>query len=122
MFSFYIFALFFLNDNMNRLSENEIKAFEKFYGKKVSSEKLNIEGFKKAIPFDIYDGRAVGFLDDSRYDMVYPTLSAIKGSDDLSNAVIEYVGVEKKWEIEVLHVLMTFNTLYKDGVEVKPKN
>lgn len=106
---------------MNRLSENEIKAFEKFYGKKVSSEKLNIEGFKKAIPFDIYDGRAVGFLDDSRYDMVYPTLSAIKGSDDLSNAVIEYVGVEKKWEIEVLHVLMTFNTLYKDGVEVKPK-
>ena len=107
---------------MIKLSENEQKAFEKFYGKMVCSEKLNIEGFKKPIPFDIYDGHAVGFLNGSRYDMTYPTLSAIKGSDDLADAVMEYVGVEKKWEIEVLHVLMTFNTLHKDGVEVKPKN
>ena len=57
------------------MNNNESKIWEKFYGKKVCSENLNIEGFKKAIPFDIYDGHAI--CEDykgHRFDMVYPQL------------------------------------------------
>jgi len=39
--------------------KDESKIWEKFYGKKICSERLNIEGFGKPIPFDIYDGHAV---------------------------------------------------------------
>jgi hypothetical protein len=110
-----------LNNN-GKMNKDESKIFEKFYGKKVCTEKLNIEGFTKAIPFDIYDGYAV--CDDYKghhFDMVYPQLKAIMDSKELSDAVIEYVGgIETKEEISVIHVLMAFNTLYKDGVEIKP--
>jgi hypothetical protein len=105
------------------MNNNESKIWEKFYGKKVCSENLNIEGFKKAIPFDIYDGHAVcESYRGHRFDMIYPQLKAVKDSKELSDAVIEYVGeISDKEEITVIHVLMAFNTLYKDGVEVKPK-
>jgi hypothetical protein len=105
------------------MNNNESKIWEKFYGKKVCSENLNIEGFKKPIPFDIYDGHAI--CEDyrgHRFDMVYPQLKAVKDSKELSDAVIEYIGeISDKEEITVIHVLMAFNTLYKDGEEIKPK-
>lgn len=102
--------------------KDESSVWEKFYGKKVCSEKLNIEGFAKPIPFDIYDGHAIcENYRGHRYDMVYPQMKAITESNELSDAVIDYVGnITQKEEITVLHVLMAFNTLYKDGVEVVP--
>ena len=105
------------------MNNNESKIWEKFYGKKVCSENLNIEGFKKPIPFDIYDGHAIcENYKGHRFDMVYPQLKAVKDSKELSDAVIEYIGeISDKEEITVIHVLMAFNTLYKDGVEIKPQ-
>lgn len=102
----------------------EEKAWEKFYGKKICTERLNIEGFSKPIPFDIYDGHAICYdYKGSRYDMIYPMMKAVKDSKELSDAVIEYIGdIKDKEEITVLHILISFNTLYKNGVEVKPKN
>ena len=41
------------------MEKDESKIFEKFYGKKVCTERLNVEGYKKPIQFDIYDGYAV---------------------------------------------------------------
>lgn len=103
--------------------EFEEKVWEKFYGKKVCTERLNIEGFSKPIPFDIFDGHAICYdYKGSRYDMHYPMLKAVKESNELSEAVMNYIGnIEDKEQITVLHVLISFNTLYKDGVEVKPK-
>ena len=103
---------------------NEEKICEKHCVKKVCSEKLNIEGFKKPIPFEIYDGYAYcANYKGHRFDMVYPKLKAIKGAKTLSDAVIDYIGnINDKEEITVIHVLMAFNTLYKDGVEIKPNN
>ncbi len=99
---------------------DESKIFEKMYGQKVLSADLNIDGFEEKIPFDIYDGYAV--CEDykgSRYDMVFPTLRAIKEFKELYEAVIDEVDeITTKEEINVMHVLLTFNTLYKDGVEV----
>lgn len=100
---------------------NEDKMLEKFYGKKVATERLNIEGFAKPMPFDIYDGYAV--CRDFRghtYDMVYPLLKMAKECKELYEPIMEYVGgIDSIDEITVIHVLMTFSTLYKDGVEVQ---
>ena len=104
------------------MNKDESKIWEKFYGKKICSENLNIEGFRKAIPFDIYDGYAV--CEDykgHRFDMLYPQIKAVKDSKELSDAVIEYIGIRNKEEITVIHILMAFNTLYRDGIEVRPK-
>jgi hypothetical protein len=101
--------------------KNELLYLEKHYGKKITTEKLNIEGFPKPIPFDIYDGYAVCFNHKGhRYDMRYPCMKAVQDSKEISDAIISYVGgIEDAEEITVIHVLMTFNTLYKDGVEVE---
>ena len=106
-----------------KITTDESKIYEKYCGKKICTENLNIEGFKKPIPFDIYDGYAV-CLDHGghRFDLVYPTLKAISESKELSDAIIDYVGdISNKYEISVIHILITFSTLYKDGVEIKPK-
>lgn len=102
------------------MEKNELNYYEKAYGKKICTEKLNIEGFKNAIPFDIYDGYAIcENYRGHRFDMQYPQMKAIKDSKELSDAVIEYVGgITSVDEITVLHVLISFNTLYKDGVEI----
>ena len=103
--------------------KDESKIWEKHFGKKICSERLNIEGFGKPIPFDIYDGYAV--CEDykgHRLEMEYPQMKAVKDSVELSDAIIEYVGdISDREEITVLHILIAFNTLYVDGVEVKPK-
>ena len=108
--------------------KNELLYLEKHYGKKITTEKLNIEGFPKPIPFDIYDGYAVCFNHKGhRYDMTYPQLKAVKDSKEMSDAVIEYINsisekkLESVEEISVIHVLISFNTIYRDGVEIVPK-
>jgi hypothetical protein len=108
--------------------KDESKIWEKLFGKKVCSEKLSIEGFKSQIPFDIYDGYAV--CDNYRghkYDMTYPQLKAVKDSKEMADAVIDYINsisekqIESVEEISVIHVLISFNTIYRDGVEIIPK-
>ena len=108
--------------------ENESKAWEKLCGKYIGEEKLSIEGFKQQIPFKIYDGYAVcENYKGHRYDMTYPQLKAVKDSDEMATSVISYINEisEKKLEsvdeISVIHVLIAFNTLYRDGVEIVPK-
>lgn len=104
------------------MQQDEHKIWEKFYGKKIATEKLNIEGFKTAIPFDIYDGHAVcEDFKGHRYDMLYPQMKAIKEAKELQDVVIDYIEeVTSPEEITPIHVLITFNTLYKDGVQVYP--
>ena len=104
-----------------KMETNESKIWEKFYGKKVATEKLNIEGFKKPVEFDIYDGHAICYdYKGHRYDMIYPQMKAVRDSTELSDAIVEYIGdIESASEISVIHVLIAFHTLYKDGVEVE---
>jgi hypothetical protein len=108
--------------------ENESKVWEKLCGKKIGTEKLSIEGFKNKIPFEIYDGYA--YCEDykgHRYDMSYPQLKSVKDSEEMANAVMEYINkisdkkLESVDEIGVIHCLIAFNTLYRDGVEIVPK-
>ena len=105
------------------MEKDESKIFEKLYGKKICTEKLNVEGYKKPIQFDIYDGYAIcpnykGHV----LDMQYPTMKAVKDSKEFSDAIMEYVsGITNVDEISVLHVLITFATVYKDGVEIPAK-
>jgi hypothetical protein len=59
--------------------------------------------------------------------MTYPQLKAIRESEEMATAVINYINeisdkkIESVDEISVIHVLIAFNTLYRDGVEIKPK-
>lgn len=103
------------------MEKNEGNIWEKFYGKKICTEKLNIEGFRKPIVFDIYDGHAVCVNHRGhRFDMFYPQLKCIKDSKEIAEEIIKNVGgIECVDEINVLHVLMAYNTLYKDGVEIR---
>lgn len=113
------------------MEKDESKIWEKLCGKKIGSEKLSIEGFKTKIPFDIYDGYAVcENYKGHRYDMTYPQLKAVKDSKEMADAVIEYINyinsisdkkLESAEEISVIHVLISFNTIYRDGVEIIPK-
>ena len=108
--------------------KNEKEIWEKLCGKYIGSEKLSIEGFKNKIPFEIYDGYA--YCEDykgHRYDMEYPQLKAVKDCEEMATAVIDYINEisEKKLEtaddISVIHCLIAFNTLKRDGVEIVPK-
>ena len=105
------------------MEKDESKIWEKFYGEKVATEKLNIEGFKKPIEFDIYDGHAICYNHKGhRYDMFYPQMKAVKDSTELSEAIIDYIGdINSVNEITVIHILITFHTLFKDGVEIEVK-
>ena len=59
--------------------------------------------------------------------MTYPQLKAVKDSKEMADAVIEYINsisekqIESVEEISVIHVLISFNTIYRDGVEIIPK-
>lgn len=109
--------------------ENESKVWEKLCGKKIGTEKLSIEGFKNQIPFEIYDGYAYcENYKGHRYDMEYPTLKAVRESEEMANTILNYINkisdkkLESVDEIGVIHCLITFNTLRRDGVEIVPKS
>lgn len=127
-FFLYIFAKVKLINLFIKMVKDESKVWEKLCGKKIGTERLSIEGFKTQIPFDIYDGYAV--CEDykgHRYDMTYPQLKAVKDSKEMADAVIEYINsisekrIESVDEISIIHVLISFNTIYRDGVEIVPK-
>lgn len=115
------------------MNEKESKALDKMFGK-ITTETLNVEGFKEPVPFDIYDGYAVGYTSRKNYikntdkedgesvlDMEYPILKCVKDNKEFSDAVIDYVGtISSVEEITPIHVLLTFNRLFRDGVEITP--
>ena len=97
---------------------NTLKAIEAMFGSKVCTANLNIEGFGSPIGFDIYDGFAIcEDYEGKQLIMEYPMMEAVRDSDEIASAILEYVGGIKKEEISPLHSLMTFNTLYVDGKE-----
>lgn len=100
------------------MEANTLKVVETMFGSKVCTAKLNIEGFTTPAEFDIYDGFAI--CEDyggKQLIMQYPMMEAVKDSDEIASAILEYVGGITKEEISPLHSLMTFNTLYVDGKE-----
>ena len=102
------------------MEKDESKVLEKRYGKKVCTEKLNVEGYSKPIQFDIYDGYAIcPNYRGNVFEMEYPTMKAVRDSKEFSDAIMEYInGIANVDEISVLHSLITFATVYKDGVEI----
>jgi hypothetical protein len=49
-------------------------------------------------------------------------MKAVKDSTELSEAIIDYIGdIDSVNEITVIHILITFHTLFKDGVEIEVK-
>lgn len=127
-FFLYIFAKVKTNKLIVKMVENESKIWEKLCGKKIGTEKLSIEGFKNQIPFEIYDGYAYcENYKGHRYDMSYPQLKAVRESEEMATAVMDYINkisdkkLESVDEIGVIHCLIAFNTLYRDGVEIVPK-
>ena len=104
------------------MDKNEEKALESMWGKKVCSMELNVEGFPNKIPFDIYDGYAVcEDYEGHKIEMEYPQMKAINDGKEFADAIMEYIGnIESADEISVLHILLTFNTIYLDGVELVP--
>ena len=101
------------------METNLEKVFTKYYGKKVETTELNVEGIDKKLPFDIYDGFAICIDGDDEYIMQYPQLKIIKESTDLTNAVIDFCEGITKNDIRVIHSLMAFNTLFKNGKRVQ---
>lgn len=101
----------------------EREAWSKIYGEKIATEEINVEGFDSPIPFDIYDGHAVCEEHDGhRYDMTYPRMEAVKKSKGLQAAILEYCpDITDAGEISPIHSLITFNTMYIDGVKVVPQ-
>lgn len=101
----------------------ESEMWEKMLGKKFCSVKLNIEGMNKPLPFDVYDGHAIcENYKGNRYDMSYPQMKAIKDSDELANAIIDYIDdIHSKEEISIIHILIAFNTIHKNGWEIIPQ-
>ena len=46
---------------------------------------------------------------------------SVKDNKEFSDAVIDYVGtISSVEEITPIHVLLTFNRLFRDGVEITP--
>jgi hypothetical protein len=105
------------------MEKDESKIFEKMYGKKVCTEKLNVEGFNKPIQFDIYDGYAIcPSYKGHRLEIEYPQMKAVNDSKEFSDAIIEYIsGITNVDEITPLHVLIAFGTIKKDGIEIPTK-
>lgn len=101
--------------------ENDLsKIRKKMWGEKIATKKLNIEGMKRLIEFDIYDGYAVPTNEKGKkYEMTYPLMEAVKGCKEFEDKIIEFVGGDiTAKELSPIHVLMTFSNLYEDGKEL----
>lgn len=93
---------------------------KKMWGEKTCTRKVNVEGEKKPIEFDIYDGYAKSTnKSGSVYEMTFPMMKSIKQCKELEDEIVKYIGngLDPK-EISPLHSMITFSTLYVDGVEV----
>lgn len=94
---------------------NEKEAIEKFFGKKICTEKLNIENVPEPIEFDLYDGYARGVDKEGNvWDMEYPKTEFVRSNQNLTDSVKDYVANVDG--ITPINVMLTFNKLYKNGV------
>jgi len=89
------------------------------FGEKWSTEEIHINDKDLTLTFDVYDGHAVSDTDGGHtYDLVYPTLSGVLSSERLLGMVEERFGIESYDEVEPIHSLQLFSTLYEDGKRV----
>ena len=66
---------------------------KKMWGEKACTRKVSIEGEKKPIEFDIYDGYAKSTNKKGKvYEMEFPMIKAIKQCKDLEDEIIKYIG------------------------------
>lgn len=97
----------------------EEEVFKKYYKGNPIKLQLNIVGYD-LIPFDIYDGYATcQDFNGKRFDMTYPQLKIVRESKELADEIMtKCPKITRKEEITIINILMTYNTLYVDGVEV----
>lgn len=101
---------------MGKITPQDLEAL---YGKKVCEAELHVDGFKKPMKFDVYDGFAFcPKYGTKQYEMTYPTLSFVKGAKELAEEVMEYKHLKSVNEITVIHILETYNTLTSYGKPV----
>ena len=103
------------------MSKDIEKILEKMYGKLVTRARLNLGHGQEQIAFDMYDGYATCENHTGhKYDILFPMMKIVKGSPAFEKAIMNYVGgIESEKAISSVHVMITFPTLYIDGVKVK---
>ena len=102
------------------MNHNTEKILEKMYGKVVARAKVNLGQGQEPVPFDIYDGYATCENHNGhKYDILFPMMKIVKGSKAFEDAIMNYVGgLESEKAIAPVQVMITFPTLYMDGVKV----
>ena len=101
---------------MDRIKQAEL---EKLYGKIVDTRDLSIEGFRRKMHFELYDG--FGYCADFQgheYILKYPKMAFVRCSIEAQEAIREHLGYDKDKELTILDVLQRFNRLFKDGKEI----
>lgn len=111
-----------MDNTTTKKTQEEIteSVLKKMWGDKTCTRKVNVEGIKKPIEFDIYDGYAKSTNKRGKvYEMTFPMMKSIKQCKELEEEIVKYIGndIDPK-EISPLHSMITFSTLYIDGVEV----
>lgn len=92
---------------------------ETLFGKMIEERELEVSGFKKPLTFEIYDGYA--YCPDFKgheYGIEYPRLSLIEKSKELQEDIRKRVKLNEDDPINIIHVIQTFNMVYRDGVNV----
>ncbi len=101
---------------MERIAKETI---EKLYGKIVDTRDLSIEGFKRKMHFELYDG--FGYCENFQgheYILKYPKMAFVKCSIEAQSAIRQLLGYDKDKELTILDVLQRFNRLFRDGKEI----
>ena len=87
---------------------------EVVHGDRFCTESIAINGTDIKQEFDVYDGHATANDGSHAYDLTYPTVEGIVSDKRLTEVVCERLGVSPK-DIEPIHSLQLFSTLYVDG-------
>ena len=90
------------------------------FGFKYQTEEVHINDIGLTLTFDVYDGHATAKKDGHVYDLSYPTMSGIVAHQNLSDMIHDKLAIEVD-EIEPIHSMQLFSTLYIDGVKTLPK-
>jgi len=94
-------------------------ALEHLFGKMIEERPLEIVGFKKPVPFEIYDGYAYcADYNGNEYAIDYPLASLIEKSKELQKDIRDWVGLEEEATITIYDIIQTFNVMYRNGVKV----
>ncbi len=102
------------------MSKIEKSVLENLYGKYIATESISIQDEvfgddkKHTLKFDIYDGFAYceNYKGDE-YCMTYPKKEFINLTKEMAQAVREYVGLKDEDPVQVIDILLAYNTIYK---------